>query len=130
MNQKNKYLILHTLSRGSKWYMGYGSVLLRLGGVWIQSPNQRLPYKLVDRSMLSRFGSSRGLNSAAQRQYHDSLWGAWYSGLQQTVTVIPPYFAGGPPGGITLPGPLHHSADMLSTSINSSGHLDQGSKYS
>ena len=38
-----------------------------------------------------RFGSSRGLNAAVQRQCHDSLWGAWYSGLQQTVTVIPPY---------------------------------------
>ena len=49
MNQKNKYLILDALSRGSKWYMGYGSVLLRLGGVRSQSPNQRLPYKLVDR---------------------------------------------------------------------------------
>ena len=29
--------------------MGYGSVLLRLVGVQSQSPNQRLPYKLVDR---------------------------------------------------------------------------------
>ena len=48
MNQKNKYLILDALSRGSKWHMGYGSVLLCLGGVWIQSPNQRLPYKFVD----------------------------------------------------------------------------------
>ena len=65
-----------------------------------------------------RFGSSRGLNSAAQRQCHDSLWGAWYSGLQQTVTVIPPYFASG--GGP----PLHHSADFLSTSISSTCQLD------
>ena len=49
MNQKNKYLTTFTYGRGSKWYMGYGSVLLRLGGVQSQSPNQRLPYKLVDR---------------------------------------------------------------------------------
>ena len=48
MNQKNKYLTTFTYGRGSKWYMGYGSVLLRLGGVRSQSPNQRLPYKLVD----------------------------------------------------------------------------------
>ena len=51
MNQKTKYLTTLTCGRGSKWYMGYGSVLLRQGGVWIQSPNQRLPYKLVDRWM-------------------------------------------------------------------------------
>ena len=49
MNQKNKYLTTFTYGRGSKWYMGYGSVLLGLGGVRSQSPNQRLPYKLVDR---------------------------------------------------------------------------------
>ena len=49
MNQKNKYLTTFTYGRGSKWYMGYGSVLLRLGGVRSQSPNQRLLYKVVDK---------------------------------------------------------------------------------
>ena len=39
MNQKTKYLTLDTHSRASKWYMGYGSVLLRLGGVRSQRRN-------------------------------------------------------------------------------------------
>ena len=62
MNQKNKYLILDTLSRGSKWYMGYGSVLLRLGGVWRQSPDQRLPYKLVDRYSIQQQWYKKGIS--------------------------------------------------------------------
>jgi len=73
-----------------------------------------------------KFGSSRGsLNSALQRQYHDTLWGAWYSGLQQTVTVMPPYFgaaataataatsaASGASGGATS-SLSYHSADHI-----------------
>ena len=39
MNQKTKYLTIDTHSRASKWYMGYGSVLLRLGGVRSQRRN-------------------------------------------------------------------------------------------
>ena len=39
MNQKTKYLTTFTYGRGSKWYMGYGSVLLRLGGVRSQRRN-------------------------------------------------------------------------------------------
>ena len=35
--QKTEYLILDTLSRGSKWHTGFGSVPLRYGGVWIHS---------------------------------------------------------------------------------------------
>ena len=38
MIQKTKYLTIDTHSRASKW--GYGSVLLRLGGVRSQRPNR------------------------------------------------------------------------------------------
>ena len=37
--KKNKYLTTFTYGRGSKWYMDYGSVLLRLGGVRSQRRN-------------------------------------------------------------------------------------------
>ena len=48
MNQKNKYLTIDTHSRASKWHMGYGSVLLRLGGVRSQSPNRLQKYYIRD----------------------------------------------------------------------------------
>ena len=39
MYQKTKYLTIDTHSRASKWYMSYGSVQLRLGGVRSQRRN-------------------------------------------------------------------------------------------
>ena len=39
MNQKTKYLTTFTHGRASKWYMEYGSVSLRFGGVWRQRRN-------------------------------------------------------------------------------------------
>ena len=48
MNKKNKYLTTFTYGKGSKWYMGYGSVSLGLRGVRSQSSNRLQKYYIRD----------------------------------------------------------------------------------
>ena len=51
-SKKNKYLTIDTHSRASKWHMGYGSVLLRLGAVRSQSPNRLQKYYIRDMTVI------------------------------------------------------------------------------